>query len=154
MDLKIKGKYYITITYTRMFNQYKTTYTGTNLITEKGLEFLVGKWNSDSGQITKMILGTNEKPPTSTDIINTFTDQFIFNVDVHTEQNKLIMSSNNISGKHLNDTTEIGVIATYNTEYSKLDETTDFLVSRSIHPVINIPETSIISFEYEYILTA
>lgn len=160
MELKIKGKYTYHIQIPTMFRTYKTSYTNHNLITTNGLNFLVKQWNNEDGEITEIILGTSNETPNIHDTIDTFNNPYRFNVDCHTDDNKLIMSTTNLSGEHLNNTREIGVIADTTTQVED-DEThemttqnTKILVSRSVHPIISIPTTSLISLEYEYILTS
>ena len=153
MELNIKGEYKFNITYQNMFNTYTISYYGHNIITDEGLKFLINKWASDdSCKITKMIVGRNNANPTPTDSINTFHNYFIFNIDLTTQDNQLIMTNNQISGKHLNNTTEIGVIGENIIDDGTIESTV--LISRSTHPTIQMPETSIISIEYIYTLTS
>lgn len=150
-NLTLKGEYNITVTYQNMFNTYQSTMKNSNLITDEGLTFLVEKWNDmDTNKITKIIIGTNNANPSPKDTIIVFNEEYIFNVDVSNEKNRLIMTNNSVSGKHLYNTTEIGVIG----EASIDDEngTVQTLISRSTHPQITIPETSIISLEYTFTL--
>lgn len=160
--ISLKGKYTISITYQRMFHTYTARYSSTNLITEKGLNYLVNKWNNEEGQITEIIVGDNRDNPKPEDTIGTFTNWKRFEIIPHVEGNKLVMTNNNISGKQLNGTREIGVIAQvtnigmvdYEDEIMEETESEEILVSRDTHPTITIPETSIISMEYVYTLTS
>lgn len=158
MELRLKGEYQYNITIQNMFHTYKTSYRNSNLITDEGLKFLVSKWNSEGGDITQIILGTNTKEPSPTDTIDTFHNHYIFNVDCHTEDNCFMMNTTNLSGKHLNNTREIGVIATnltqFNDEYEDEEDASVVLVSRSTHPLISIPSTALINIEYKYTLTS
>lgn len=150
-NLTLKGEYKITTTYQRMFSTYQSTFISDNLITDEGLEFLVGKWNDmDNNKITKIIIGTNNANPSPKDTITVFNEEYIFNVDVSNEKNRLIMTNNSVSGKHLYNTTEIGVIGEANIDDG--NKTVQTLISRSTHPQITIPETSIISLEYTFTL--
>ena len=69
-----------------------------------------------------------------------------------------MMNTTNLSGKHLNNTREIGVIATnltqFNDEYEDEEDASVVLVSRSTHPLISIPSTALINIEYKYTLTS
>lgn len=162
MDITLKGHYEYGITIQNMFCTYKTTYSGKNLITKEGLNFLVNKWNDEGGNITQIILGTNNKEPSPDDTIETFNNPFIFNVDTHTNENEFVMSAINISGEKINNTREIGVIASNATQFENeediADDTVDepefILLSRSIHPLISIPSTALINITYKYTLTS
>ena len=145
-QLQLTGEYFIDITFQNMFHTYKARYSHHNMITGKGLEFLVKKWaKADSGEFKNIIVGTNSEEPTEEDMIDTFKDYSIFHVDISSRTNQLVLSNNNISGKHLNNTVEIGVIG--------IDGNGEqLLVSRDTHPPIDIPSSSIISLEYIYTL--
>ena len=58
----------------------------------------------------------------------------------------------------MNNTREIGVIATNLTQFNDEDEDEEdasvVLVSRSTHPLISIPSTALINIEYKYTLTS
>lgn len=174
--IKLKGEYRIIVTYTTMFHQYQATIQQSNLITDKGLEFLIQKWGQDNTQtnvgeilkhkISKIIVGYNPTDPTPDDNISTITrnnDQNNpFPVNLKHEGNQLIMVNNNVNGKTINQTTEIGVIGekiienynTYTNEVDNVEVYETVLISRSTHPIITVPPTSIISLEYKYTLTS
>ena len=174
-QLRLKGEYTFDITYNRMFDTYKASFHHHNLITDKGLEFLISKWAEDYKtenhkrtryNISKIIVGSNPEDPKPEDTINTFTTvetgQNPFNINVYSDGTSLKMSTNNLSGRTLNGTTEIGVIGELLEE--ELDESTGepvnrklmdtILISRDTHPVIIVPLTCIISLEYIYTLTS
>lgn len=159
-----------------MFHQYQTTMKQGNLITDKGLEFLIQKWSQDNTQtnageilkhkISKIIVGYNPTNPSPDDDLSTITRNNDrnnpFPVNLKHDGNQLIMVNNSVSGKTLNQTTEIGVIGekvieNYNTYTNEVDNAETFetvLISRNTHPIITVPPTSIISLEYKYILTS
>ena len=159
-NLKLDGQYNITVMFHTMFHTYKTSFSYHNLITEKGLNFLVNKWKTDDSMdysITKIIVGTNTQDPSPTDNISVFHNQETFNVDTSAEENRLILSNNNLNGKILNSTYEIGVIGTITEKTQTVEETLnqeEVLISRNTHPLIHIPSSSIISFEYIYTLNS
>lgn len=162
MDIRLIGTYEYEITIQNMFCNYKMTYSNHNMITSKGLAFLVDKWNDEGGNITQMILGTNSRTPSPDDTIETFNNPYIFNVDLHTDENTLVMSTINLSGEKMNNTREIGVIASTAKQFENEEDIADdteeipefILVSRSVHPLISIPSTALININYKYTLTS
>lgn len=162
MDITLKGQYEYNIIIQNMFHTYTISYRNHNIITDEGLNFLVDKWNNEGGNITQIILGTNTKKPSPDDTIETFNNPFIFNVDIHTNENSLVMSTVNLNGEHMNNTREIGVIATNATQFENEEEIAEdtettpkfILVSRSVHPLISIPSTALININYKYTLTS
>ena len=174
-QLGLTGEYTLNITYQRMFSTYTAMFHHHNLITDKGLEFLAGKWANTFDlknnkrthyNITQIVVGENTSLPTPSDTLDTFIKQDTvnnpFNVDVHHDGAMLKLSTNSITGRILNNTTEIGVLGETVTEtYEEgIDEITEtetsdpILISRDTHPLISIPSTCIVSLEYTYKLTS
>lgn len=147
--LNIKGEYEFEITYQNMFTNHtiKTSYH--NMLTNEGANFLIRKWLNEDGVIKKIILGKGTKENSSDYSLNDFgDDSYTLLVDVLAEDNKLVLSKQNLKGEHLNNTTEIGVIGTVT-----VDER-DILISRNRHTKINIPASCIINLRYYYTLTS
>ena len=149
-NININGQYRFTLTIQNMFHTYTSTYTNHNMITSDGLNFLVKKWNGEEGAINKAIFGKGTNNPTENDIINMFVDPYIINISTYSYGNTLRMQNNTVKGVNINGTTELGIIG----ETEKENQKTSTLISRSTHPVINIPDTCIISFEYVFTLTS
>ena len=143
--IDIKGRYKFDINFTNMFVNHTITYENHNLVTTEGLSFFVGNWADEQNIITKIIVGKNSKSPSMNDTINTFTQPFQFNVTSTVEDNKLTLTQTNLKGSRLNGTFEIGVIGLR-------ENNTEVLISRSTHPIINIPPTCILSIEYIFTL--
>ena len=144
-QLSIKGRYKLNITFTNMFVNHTVSFSHDNLVTSEGLSFFAGKWANEDNEITKIIVGKNSKPPSMTDKIKTFTKPFKFDVSLDVMDNKLTLTQTNLKGKKLNGTFEIGVIGLRN-------GVNEVLLSRSTHPIINIPPTCILSLEYTFTL--
>ena len=144
-NINIKGVYSIEMTLQGMFQNTKAIFHFTNTITNQGLQFLVEKWVGADGDFTEIIVGngTGETMPTHTEDL--FVDKQSFPVQVHVEENQLILSQNNISGRILQSTTELGVIAELPSKR--------LLVSRSTHTPINIPQSCILNIKYYYTLS-
>lgn len=174
-QLRLTGEYTLNIVYHRMFETYNARFHHHNLITDDGLEFLAKKWANTFDlkdgkrthyNIVKMIVGENDSLPNPSDNINTFIKQDgeenPFDIDVHSDGAMLKLTSNNVSGRILNSTTEIGVIGEITTEtYDEYNEdivetevSNPILISRDTHPIINIPSTCIVNIEYIYKLTS
>ncbi len=174
-QLRLSGEYTFEIRYQRMFDSYSARFHHHNLITDEGLKFLVGKLANTSEiknnkkreyNILKIVVGENDTLPKPTDTLDTFIKQDTgdnpFNVNVYSDGAKLKMSTNNLSGRILNGTTEIGVLGEIVTEIYEEDDmeiletkvSDPILISRDTHPVINIPSTCIVTMEYVYNLTS
>lgn len=144
--ISIKGEYELDITYTNMFSNISITASYENMLTTEGLNFLVNKWVDSNGQIKEVIFGKNTEANRADYTIQDFNDPYIFTIKTHAEDNRLILYQNNLSGKQVNNTTEIGVIGEKNGD--------DILLSRNKHPRISVPETCIIKMKYIYSLTS
>lgn len=145
-QLSITGEYEFHITYMNMFTTTKIICRNRNMITNAGLNFLARKWLNDDGTITKIIVGDNTEENHPDYTIEKFKNSKVFPVAVHVEENRLVLSQNNIQGSDINQTTEIGVIANID-----IDEK-EILVSRNKHTRINIPNSCILNLKYYYIL--
>lgn len=144
--LNIKGHYSFDITYQNMFTTHSLTVHYNNMLTSEGANFLIKKWLSEDGKISKIIVGKGTDENRKTYAIGDFEDPYIFKVDAFANGNQLVLSQQNIKGKELNNTTEIGVIGTVT-----VDEK-DLLISRNRHTKINIPDSCIINLRYYFTL--
>lgn len=141
--IHIKGEYSITLTFTTMFNTYKTTTHNHNIVTDKGVEYIMGCLTTNN-TLGDVYTGTST---VQVDLSNTIDD---FSILARLNENtKKTVESNTLTyeietdGKNLDSTTEIGILSE--------DETV--LITRDVHDTYNIPHGSVINIKYKITLT-
>lgn len=147
--LRLKGQYELEIQFNNMFTTTNVKVTYYNMIVDNGLHYLVNSWLRRQGVIDTLIVGKNTENNRSDYTIQEFVEPWrSTNGYTKVENNKFIMELQNLDGKNINNTTEIGLIAHLIDE--ETGEVTDetVLISRTRHLRINIPENCILNLRY------
>ena len=141
--IQIKGEYSITLTIMNMFNTYKTTICSHNLVTDKGLDYIMECLTSNK-TIGDVCTGTSTMQLDLTNTIDDFTihSRLTENTEKTIDKNTLTYDIET-DGKNLDGTNEIGII----TEDGKV------LVTRDVHDTYTIPHGSVINIKYKITLT-
>lgn len=149
--MKIKGEYIFTIPFQNMFNDKSMNIKGHNLVTDEGVNMIMGCLNGSSNNVFGDVhVGTGQTTPSLTDTLKDFNDFKALNneLDASTETKRTVeggvLTYNIITdGGNLNNTTEIGVWSSEG----------DVLISHDLHDPFNVPSGSLITLEYKFTLT-
>ena len=141
--INIVGEYELDINIQNMFNTYNLIIKNHNLVTEKGLEFILKCiTNQTTERLGNIIVGYNQQDPSLSDTYDTFTNpQDLQNDPPVVEENVLIYKAT-IDGSVLHNTTEIGILGTKNT-----------LITRDVHDRYDIPYNALITLQYTLTLS-
>lgn len=141
--MNIKGEYVLDIMFQNMFNTYNIRLRKHNLITHKGLDFilkcLVGKTNGEVfGDIR---IGYNSNPASATDTIDTFQNPIRLVTDYVEIESNVMTFYATTTGDVLDGTREIGVWSS---------SINPIAISRDVHDPYNIPTTATITVQYSF----
>lgn len=142
--MNIKGKYEFDILIQNMFNSYHFTIKNHNIVTKKGLDFILQCCiNQQNKHFGNVCVGTNSTKPTIDDTVSNFTITKEFNdANVTVDDNDLIYTIQ-LKGSDIHNTTEIGIFS----------ENKDILITRDVHDRYDIPTDAQITLKYTLSIT-
>ena len=129
-----------------MFKVYELVIEDSNVVTDKGIEFIFKCLFSDNTEhIGNVCTGTNTKEASATDTAEDFSLLWYLDDDVNIEiENNVLTYNIKTDGKKLDNTTEIGIMS------DNKDSPT--LITRDKHDRYNIPQGSLINLKYKLTL--
>lgn len=142
--MNIKGEYELNITIPTMFNSYNLMIKNHNIVTKKGLDFIlqccVNQQNQHFGNVC---VGSRTAEATIDDTVNDFRIVNEFTEHKIVVENNELIYNIELQGHDIDNTTEIGIFS----------EDKTILITRDVHDRYDIPTDAQITLKYTLSIT-